>query len=368
MDKTTKDSQIASLRRQLSDMDAHRASIEAQLAALLEQSGPARTPATPKPTLSPGEKIGLFRRLFAGRQDVFALRWENRKDGRSGYAPACANEWVAGVCAKPKIKCGACPNHALIPVSDDVIDDHLRGSSNSHGQGADYVMGVYPLLHDDRCWFLAADFDGENWAQDARAYLETCRARNVPAALERSRSGQGGHVWIFFAELIAAREARRLGAALITETMERRPEIGFKSYDRFFPNQDVMPTGGFGNLIALPLARRSRDQGNSVFVDDRLEPHEDQWEFLTSLKRMPRADVSALVLEAQESGKILGVRLPYQSMTTSWRSPGSFRPHGAPNHGRSSEHCRFRSTSRSLTESLWIAPTFRRKWWRGSCA
>jgi hypothetical protein len=207
------------------------------LAALLGQTGPAQAP--PKPTLPPAAKIRIFRRLFAGREDVFALRWENRKDGRTGYAPACANEWVAGVCGKPKIKCGAC---------------HLRGSPDSHARGSDYVMGVYPLQHDDRCWFLAADFDGENWAEDARAYLETCRARSVPAALERSRSGLGGHVWIFFAEPISAREARQLGAALITETMERRPEIGFESYDRFFPNQDTMPTGGFGNLIALPLA------------------------------------------------------------------------------------------------------------------
>jgi hypothetical protein len=284
---------------------------------------------------SPAEKIRLFRRLFAGRQDVFALRWENRKDGRSGYAPACANEWVAGVCGKPKIKCGACPNQAFIPVSDDDIDRHLRGSPDSHGRGAEYVMGIYPLLHDDRCWFLAADFDDENWAEDARAYLETCRARSIPAALERSRSGLGGHVWIFFAEPISAREARQLGAALITQTMERRPEIGFESYDRFFPNQDTMPTGGFGNLIALPLARRSRDQGNSVFIDDGLEPYEDQWEFLASLKRMPLADVSAFVLEAQESGKILGVRLPIDDdeLEEPWLLPPSRRSEPRPING-----------------------------------
>src|ERR1039458_4026560 len=159
MDKITKDSQVASLRRQLRDMDAQRASIEAQLAVLLEQSDPARILATPKPTLPTSEKIALFRRLFAGRQDVFALRWENRKDGRSGYAPACANEWVAGICGKPKIKCGACPNQAFIPVTDDAIERHLRGTSGSTGRRADFVMGVYPLLQDDTCWFLAADFD-----------------------------------------------------------------------------------------------------------------------------------------------------------------------------------------------------------------
>ena len=127
-------------------------------------------------------------------------------------------------------------------------------------------MGVYPLLQGDTCRFLAADFDGEHWAEDALAYLEICHARNVPAALERSRSGQGGHAWIFFTAPVAAREARQLGAALMTEAMERRPEISFESYDRFFPNQDSAPAGGFGNLIALPLARRTRDQGNSVFT------------------------------------------------------------------------------------------------------
>jgi len=179
MDKSTKESRVASLRGQLREVDAQRASIEAQLTALIEQAGSAQAPPPPKPRLHTAEKIRLFRRLFAGREDVFALRWENRKGGRSGYAPACANEWVAGVCGKPRIKCGACPNQAFIPVSDDpvsddVIDRHLRGSPDSYGRGNDYVMGVYPLLHDDRCWFLAADFDGEKWAEDARAYLEVC--------------------------------------------------------------------------------------------------------------------------------------------------------------------------------------------------
>ena len=142
-----------------------------------------------------------------------------------------------GICGKPKIKCGVCPNQAFIPVSDEVIKRHLRGYVSSSNR-RDFVMGAYPLLKDDTCWFLAADFDGEHWATDALAYVQTCNSRNVPAALERSRSGQGGHVWIFFSEPIAAREARQLGAALMTETMERRPEIGFASYDRFFPNQD----------------------------------------------------------------------------------------------------------------------------------
>ena len=154
------------------------------------------------------KKIAIFRRLFAGRPDVFALRWQNAKDGRSGYAPACSSEWVAGVCRKTEW-CGACPGQAFIPVTDEAIKRHLRAPFGSNGSRADFVMGVYPLLQDDTCWFLAADFDGEQWAEDALAFIETCRACDVPAALERSRSGQGGHVWIFFSQPVAAREARQ---------------------------------------------------------------------------------------------------------------------------------------------------------------
>ncbi len=290
-----------------------RISIESELAALAGAEAEIRRPdALPSENgrrLGAREKVALFRRLFGSRPDVFALRWQNRKDGRSGYAPACHNEWVVGVCGKPKIKCSACPNQAFIAFDDGVVERHLRGTIASKGS-AEYAVGVYPLLHDNRCWFLAVDFDGESWADDARAYLEACRAKNVPAALERSRSGDGGHVWIFFDEPIAAAEARRLGAALITEAMERRPEIGFKSYDRFFPSQDLLPAGGFGNLIALPLARSPRELGNSVFVDDDLEPYPDQWAFLAGLERISAARVSALVRDAQQAGRLLGVRMP----------------------------------------------------------
>ena len=312
MEKTAKDAEVASLQGRLHELEVQRAVLEAQLAVLLQapRSGAPPSPPDAVESISSKEKIALFRRLFAGRPDVFALRWENTKDDRSGYAPACSNEWAPGICGKPKIKCGACPNQAFIPVSTQTIEHHLRGSAGSNGRRGDFVMGVYPLLHDDTCRFLAADFDGAHWADDALAYLETCRARNVPAALERSRSGQGGHVWIFFTEPVLAREARQLGAALMTEAMERRPEIRFDSYDRFFPNQDTMPFGGFGNLIALPLARRTRNQGNSVFVDDKLKPYEDQWAFLASLECVSPQTLSELVRDARESGRVLGVRMP----------------------------------------------------------
>ena len=175
-----------------------------------------------------------------------------------------------------QVKCGECPHQAFVPVTDDIIEKHLRGEG-ARASGGDFVAGVYPLLPEETCWFLAADFDEESWAADALAVLETFQANGVPAALERSRSGNGGHVWIFFCEPASARTARQLGAAMLTETMERRPEIGFASYDRFFPSQDTMPVGGFGNLIALPLQRRARELGNNVFVDQDLRPYDDQW-------------------------------------------------------------------------------------------
>jgi hypothetical protein len=161
-------------------------------------------------------------------------------------------------------------NQAFSALSDNVIASHLRGTEAERSSGTEFVAGVYPVLVDETCWLLAADFDGNDWSADALAYMETCRLKSVPAALERSRSGEGGHVWIFFSQPIPARDARQLGAALLTETLDRRPEVGFASYDRMFPSQDTLPKGGFGNLIALPLQRRARDYGDSVFVDGNL--------------------------------------------------------------------------------------------------
>lgn len=188
-----------------------------------------------------------------------------------------------------------------------------------------FVCGVYPLLGDDTCWFLAADFDGEEWAADALAFYETCRVNCVPATIERSRSGEGGHVWIFFSQPVPAREARMLGASLLTRTMERRPEIGFSSYDRMFPSQDVMPRGGFGNLIALPLQRPAREYGNSVFVDERLQPYADQWAFLASLPRLSPQKLRDLVNDAQTKDRVLGVRMPVEDEDGNepWRRPPS---------------------------------------------
>ena len=173
----------------------------------------------------------------------------------------------------------------------------------------EHTIGVYPLLLDETCWFLAVDFDKKTWQQDAGGFLETCREFSVPAALERSRSGDGGHVWIFFDRAIPASTARKLGCAILTRTMERRHQVGLDSYDRFFPNQDTLPTGGFGNLIALPLQRIPRKAGNSVFVDAEFRPYRDQWGFLSTLPRMSAEAAGELVSAAQSTGDLIGVRI-----------------------------------------------------------
>jgi superfamily II DNA or RNA helicase/very-short-patch-repair endonuclease len=260
-------------------------------------------------TSSPQEKITLFRSLFRGRDDVYPRRFESRKTGRSGYAPACANEWVRGVCEKPRIKCAECPNRRFLPVTDDVIRWHLSGCD---AEGQPFVAGIYPLLQDETCFFLAVDFDKADWREDAAAVFETCRHLNIPVALERSRSGRGAHAWFFFEEAIPAALARRLGSHVLTETMERRPDVGLDSYDRLFPNQDTMPHGGFGNLIALPLQRAARKQDNTVFLDSAFVPWADQWAFLASVRKMGRPQVEMIVEDAERRGRILGVRLPPQ--------------------------------------------------------
>ena len=250
----------AAIRDRLAALHAERADLEARLAELgtdhASDHSPSLDAAPVTASSSPAEKIALFRSLFRGREDVFPKRWTNARSGRSGYAPACANEWAPRICEKPRIKCRECPNRAFIPVSDEVIGRHLRGRD---ADGKHFTMGVYPLLADETCRLLAIDFDKHTWRRDAAVLLATCRARSVPAALERSRSGRGGHLWIFFTDPVPALWARRLGASLLTESMERNPDIGFESYDRLFPSQDTMPAGGFGNLIVdrsgLPASR-----------------------------------------------------------------------------------------------------------------
>ena len=273
---------------------------------------------------SSDEKIALFRSLFRGREDVYPRRFENRKTGKSGYAPACANEWVRGICEKPRVKGAECPNRRFLPVTDDVLRWHLSGCDDA---GQPFVAGVYPMLLDETCFFLAVDFDKSGWLEDTAAFIETCRRMDLSAALERSRSGRGGHVWLFFEEAVPAALARKLGSFILTETMERRPDIGFDSYDRFLPNQDTLPHGGFGNLIALPLKKHRRGDGNSVFLDDHGVPHQDQWAFLSTMRRTRRGHLEDVVREAERRGRVLGVNLPLaeDDDPAPWTAPPSRR-------------------------------------------
>ena len=285
-------------RRRLGSLQAELASlgVESQVRASLPVASRAWVPATP------AEKVSLFRSLFRGREDVFPIRFVSKKTGKPGYAPACANKFVRGVCDLPKVKCGECPNQAFIPFDDAAVVGHLTGR---------HVMGVYPLLEDETSWFLAVDFDKSTWPSDVIAFVDTCRRAGLPTAVERSRSGNGAHVWFFFTSPVAAGAARKMGCHLITETMSRRHELSMESYDRLFPSQDTMPRGGFGNLIALPLQHEARKQGNSVFVDHQLQPYPDDqvWAYLASVRRIDPGTVDRIAREASRQGSVVGVRL-----------------------------------------------------------
>lgn len=241
-------------------------------------------PAPPLPTVtrhsSAQEKVALFRALFRGREDVYAQFWVSERTGKQGYSPASEEPWSAARKGQPK---------KYFPLTDQVVQDHLEGVK---------TVGVFPLLKNHTCWFLACDFDGTSWTLDASAFLSICQQYNIPAYLERSRSGQGGHIWIFFASPAAATKARQLGMRLLRETMVLRGEMDLASYDRFFPNQDFMPKGGFGNLIALPLQKAPRALGNTEFLnlgDSELHPWTDQWASLSQVRRLTPDQVDALL-------------------------------------------------------------------------
>lgn len=244
------------------------------------------------------DKVALFRSLFRGRENIYPVRWRS-KTGRTGYSPACANEWLPGICEKPRIKCADCSNRAFLAVSNEAIHEHLSGRR---------VLGVYPILEDDTTWFVAADFDGSSWRDDATAYATSCRELGIPACVEVSRSGEGAHVWIFFDSPIPASQARQLASAAITRACARYRILTFASYDRLFPSQDTLPKGGFGNLIALPLQRKARDSGATVFVDEAWRPYPDQWAFLAEINRLSSLAVNSILGRATKEDGIIGVR------------------------------------------------------------
>ncbi len=286
------------------------------VSAITPDSMPSRLAGTLTNGSPAASKISLFRALFRGRDDVFAERWIG-KDGKAGYSPAALKDW-----SQPDAK--GRPARTFLPLTDDDAVAHLTGRQ---------TIGVYPLLSDETCWFLAADFDKTGWQDDARSFLGVCIEWGVAAAIERSRSGRGGHVWIFFAEAIPAVLARKLGAAVLTRAMERRHQLGLDSYDRFFPNQDTMPKGGFGNLIALPLQHAPRQDGNSVFLNENFVPLDDQWAFLSGIARMAREKVEGVVADAERAGGVIGLRLALTDESEGedpWLRPPSRRKRDAP--------------------------------------
>lgn len=267
------------------------------------QAALAENTATPPNTLTSLQKIKIFTARFKGRPDVFAQRWQNTK-GRSGYSVACHNEWVKGLCKKSKIKCNECSNRKFKELDDHTIYDHLSGKQ---------VVGLYPLLPENNCHLLAIDFDKEDWQPAIKAMTLACQKFDIPHAVEISRSGNGAHLWIFFSELIPAKEARQLGFSLLDKAMEIHPDLSFDSYDRLFPNQDLMPDGGFGNLIALPLQYQARQQGNSLFVDVQLRPYPDQWSFLSQLKNLSAQQLKGLLIQLDPQSQLaIDTRPPWE--------------------------------------------------------
>ena len=239
-------------------------------------------------------KIALFKSLFKGRDDIFAQGFRKRQ-GEIGYAPACINNrtrkcprWTK---AARGIKCSACPNRELAPVNDQAIIRHFNGKQDDLTD----VMGLYVLLENCTTWVLVADFDKKNWQKETALYRDECRKGGLFPAVERSRSGDGAHVWIFFEKPIEAELARNLGCALITHAMSQEDGMSFDAYDRLFPTQSTIPEGGFGNLIALPFQGRAMQNSNTVFVDDEFIAFPDQWQFLSSVRKASLAQVQKIV-------------------------------------------------------------------------
>ena len=304
--------EISRLKRKLAEFKPTDSSV-ADMDAIKPVPPEEVAPASIHKHSSPNEKIELFMRMFAGRQDVYAKRFVNKRTGKSGYAPVCGNEWVKGICEKPRLKCSKCPQRKLLPLTPQVIYSHLRGQSPF---GED-VIGVYPMLPDETCRFLVADFDHDNWREDIAVFQNICRRHNLDVAVERSRSGNGGHVWFFFEEPVPCALARRLGSVLLTAAMEQRHDLSFSSYDRLLPNQDTMPTGGLGNLIALPLQGLARKSGNSEFIDGHFTSYPDQWAYLADVQPIPLSTVEEISRQLSRGGD-LGVLADAELIDKPW--------------------------------------------------
>ena len=295
----------------LNGLDQERATLARQIAAIRSAAG--------APDIATAEgRVALFQLLFRGRDDVFATRWEStRSPGRSGWAPRCSNEWRTGVCHKPKVKCAECASRQFVALTSIELRRHLEGRQ---------TIGIYPLLTDETCWLVAIDLDGDAWRQDVSALRASAQELGIPVLIERSRSGDGAHLWVLFSKPVPAHVARSVGSLLLTRAMSRRA-IAMSSYDRLFPSQDTMPAGGLGNLIALPLQRQRRGAGCTVFLDGELEPYPDQWAYLAGVERLTADRAVQITDEADRAGGALGLRSAACSRTQALPlSPGALAP------------------------------------------
>ena len=292
---------LEQLRKRLIDLDKERSSIADQILIKEQQAtseqnlkevNPFGRAARPTVPTSSADKIELFLELFRCRESVYPKRWENPRTNKQGYSPVCANEWRRGVCEKPRVKCGECKQQAFVRLDEAAAEAHLKGLA---------TIGTYAINENDTSTFLACDFDGKGWRDDITAYRTVAESLGIEVAIERSRSGQGGHAWIFFEEPLHAREARQLGTLLLSRAQELRYQIDLKTFDRFFPNQDSLPAGGFGNLIALPLQKTARDSANTVFLDADFNVVADQWQYLSQIRRLNASEVRTVLLPARVS-------------------------------------------------------------------
>lgn len=237
------------------------------------------------------EKLNLFKSLFKGREDVFAIRWEKpaRPSGggkKSGYMPAY--HYDPYMYRLHKMKGGTFKDYkdkTYLPLTDQQLLKHFNGEQ---------LIGIYPLLQDNTSWFIAADFDKAEWANECRTFLNVCKEQDIPAYLERSRSGKGGHIWIFFDKPYPAIRSRKVLITLLEQAGIFSVFDKSSSFDRLFPNQDFHSGKGLGNLIALPLHKPTLEEGNSCFIDEQLEPYQDQWKFLSTIQKVSVSHLDAI--------------------------------------------------------------------------
>ena len=283
------------------------------------------------------DKVLFFYSMFKGRKDVYSLRSgkPSKKTGKYGYYPQCANIWNYSLCGKAtnaKIKCADCPNQSYKPLTGDVLAAHLKGEKPDCSD----VVGLYPVLPDGTCNYLVYDFDNHDdgsdslqWQEETNALRRMCENNNVPCLVERSRSGKGAHVWIFFESPIEVKRAREFGAALLDKGAESVNQVSFDTYDRMIPAQDKLPSGGLGNLVALPLQGKAVKNGNSVFVDANWQPYYDQWDILKKTGKISERFITEKIsswgikeTDTEEKGKMTSRQISIDE--TPWENKIAF--------------------------------------------